>query len=91
MKKIEERLLQIELPFKKSAFLCGPRKTGKTYWIKKRFPDAILIDMLKTDVFADFASRPALLRERYQNYQGLVVIDEIQKEPKGSTRGMPGG
>ncbi|MBW1786060.1 MAG: ATP-binding protein [Deltaproteobacteria bacterium] len=81
MKKIKDRLLQIELPSKKSAFLWGPRKTGKTYWINRHFPGAILIDMLKTDVFADFASRPALLRERYQNYQGLIIIDEIQMVP----------
>lgn len=81
MKKISERLLGIELPFKRSAFLWGPRKTGKTYWIKSNFPESILIDMLKTDVFADYASRPALLRERYQLHQGLIIIDEIQMVP----------
>jgi hypothetical protein len=36
---------------------------------------------LKTDVFADFASRPSLLRERYLNHHGLLVIDEIQMVP----------
>lgn len=40
-----------------------------------------MIDLLKTDVFAEFASRPSLLRERYSNFKGLIVIDEIQKLP----------
>lgn len=31
--KIIKRLLQINLPRGKSAFLWGPRKVGKTYWI----------------------------------------------------------
>jgi predicted AAA+ superfamily ATPase len=32
-------------------------------------------------VFADYASKPSLLRERYQDHQGLIVIDEIQMVP----------
>jgi predicted AAA+ superfamily ATPase len=54
---------------------------GKTYWITHELHDAALIDLLKTDVFADYAVRPALLRERFQSHQGLVVIDEVQKVP----------
>lgn len=64
-----------------SAFLWGPRKVGKTYWIKKHFAGAPLIDLLKTDVFGDYAARPWLLRERYRDHAGLIVIDEIQKIP----------
>jgi len=41
-----------------------------------------LIDLLKTDVLADFATRPALLRERYSEGDGLIVIDEVQKLPQ---------
>ncbi len=44
-------------------------------------PDGLVIDLLKTDVYADYVSRPALLREKYQDHQGLIVIDEIQKVP----------
>jgi len=40
-----------------------------------------LIDLLKTDVFADYASRPSLLRERYREHRGLVIIDKIQLVP----------
>lgn len=79
--KIKNRILNIQLPPGKSAFLWGPRKTGKTYWIKHHFPDAIVIDFLKTDIFADYISRPSLLRERYSDTQKLIVIDEVQMVP----------
>jgi predicted AAA+ superfamily ATPase len=81
MGKISTRLLVLKLPHRQSAFLWGPRKVGKTYWIRHEFPKAPLIDLLKTEVFADYASRPALLRERYSDHKGLLVIDEIQKVP----------
>ena len=82
MKKIIGRVLKLNLPNNRSAFLWGPRKTGKTYWISRQYSDAVLIDLLKTDVYADYASRPALLRERYQEHIGRIVIDEIQMAPE---------
>jgi predicted AAA+ superfamily ATPase len=81
MRKIIKRQFQLKLPVGKSAFLWGPRKVGKTYWIREHLSHAVLIDLLKTDVFSEFAVRPALLRERYQNHKGLIVLDEIQKLP----------
>ena len=81
MKQIKDRFLQVNLPADRSAFLWGPRKTGKSYWINKQFGDMPLIDLLKTDVFADYVSRPSLLRERYREHQGLIIIDEIQMVP----------
>lgn len=81
MKNIINRLLNINLPANRSAFLWGPRKTGKTFWINTCFKGSVIIDLLKTDVFADYASRPSLLRERYQEHKGLIIIDEIQMVP----------
>jgi len=81
MEKIKKRLLKIDLPPNRSAFLWGPRKTGKSYWIKRHFPDSPLIDLLKTEEFAEYASRPSLLRERYLDYHGLIIVDEIQMVP----------
>jgi predicted AAA+ superfamily ATPase len=81
MVKINKRLLSLELPQGKSAFLWGPRKVGKSYWVATHLPGAEVIDLLKTDVWADYAARPALLRERYQKHRGLIVIDEVQKVP----------
>lgn len=79
--KIIKRLLSLNLPAGRSAFLWGPRKVGKSHWIAHHLSHATVIDLLKTDVFADYASRPSLLRERYQNHKGLIVIDEVQKIP----------
>ena len=81
MRKIIQRLFRLDLPPKKSAFLWGPRKVGKSYWIAHHLPQATIIDLLQTDVFAEYATRPHLLRERYQNHHGLIVIDEVQKVP----------
>lgn len=81
MKRIIERRLRIKLPPGRSAFLWGPRKTGKTWWLKAGFPDALYLDLLKTDVFAEYAARPALLRERHGDRRGLIVIDEVQMAP----------
>lgn len=66
-----------------SAFLWGARKTGKSSWIKHNFnsEDIILIDLLKTDVFAEYAVRPSLLRERFGSTNKIIIIDEIQKAP----------
>ncbi len=81
MGKIIRRLLEIDLPKERSAFLWGPRKVGKSYWIANHLPKAAVIDLLKTDQFSDYATHPALLRERFQNHKGLIVIDEVQKIP----------
>ncbi len=80
--KIKKRLFELDLPAGKSAFLWGPRKVGKTYWISHTLKNAAVIDLLKTDALAEYISRPALLRERYQNHKGLIVIDEVQKAPQ---------
>ena len=56
-------------------------KRGKTYWINRHFSESVIIDLLKTDVFADYVSQPWLLRERYNEHQGLIIIDEIQMVP----------
>jgi predicted AAA+ superfamily ATPase len=79
---IKKRLFELNLPTGKSAFLWGPRKVGKTYWITHTLKDATVIDLLKTDTLAEYISRPALLRERYQDHKGLIVIDEVQKAPQ---------
>lgn len=81
MRSIVKRALSLNLPFGQSSFLWGPRKVGKSYWIRHSLPNVTVIDLLKSDVYADFASRPSLLRERHQNHRGLLVIDEVQKIP----------
>lgn len=78
---IKNRILIINLPQQKSAFLWGPRKVGKSYWLRHYYTDALYIDFLKTDVFADYISRPSLLRERFSNTDKRIIIDEVQMVP----------
>ena len=58
------RLLKIKLPKGQSAFLWGPRKTGKTTFLRAAFPDSLNYDLLKTDLFLELVKRPFLLREQ---------------------------
>jgi len=86
MQKID-RILNLELPEKQSAFLWGPRKTGKTTYMKSRFHDSIIYDFLETDLFLEFSKRPSLLREQllakdYQSLSQPVILDEVQKVPQ---------
>lgn len=81
MRRIVQRRLDLRPGASGSAFLWGPRRVGKTWWLKHHFLEKgdRYIDLLKTDVFAEYASRPALLRERFAGER--VVIDEVQKVP----------
>lgn len=80
MKPIQ-RIFTMKLPPEKTAFLWGPRKVGKSFWLREHFQDSVVIDFLKTDVFADYISRPALLRERYAESKKRIIIDEVQMVP----------
>ena len=86
MRRIVKRALGRLRLRERSLFLWGPRKTGKSWWLRAEFPDAVYIDLLQTEVFAEYASRPGLLRDRQAVWQQerpsrLVIIDEIQKCP----------
>jgi predicted AAA+ superfamily ATPase len=82
-----ERLLRIALPPKQSAFLRGPRKTGKSTFLQTAFPDSLRYDLLQTDVMIELAKRPSLLREQLlaipaRRVEAPVIIDEVQKVPQ---------
>jgi len=81
-----ERILRISLPERQSAFLWGPRKTGKSTYLKSAFPGSLGFDLLQTDLMLDLAKRPALLRERLLAAEPArlaqpVILDEVQKVP----------
>ncbi len=66
-------------------FLWGARQTGKSTLLRHCYPDGRWIDLLKSDEFRRYTTRPELLRfeieaDRVGDDQ-QVVIDEIQKVP----------
>jgi uncharacterized protein len=78
-----KRNLQLPARPTQSFFLWGARQTGKTTLLKASYPDALRIDLLKTDEFMRYAKEPSLLRSEVAalSRERLVVIDEIQKVP----------
>ena len=81
-----ERILKFDLPPRQSAFLWGPRKTGKSTYLKTRFPHSLVYDFLQSDLFLEFSKRPALLREQLEakdldTLKSPVILDEVQKIP----------
>lgn len=82
-----DRILKIDLPPRQSAFLWGPRKTGKSTFLMENFPKSIVYDFLQTDLFLEFSKKPSLLRERLlakdsQILRHPVILDEVQKIPQ---------
>ena len=65
-------------------FLWGPRQTGKSTLLRESYPDGWWIDLLKSEVFRRYATRPELLRlelEENPDPARQIVIDEIQQVP----------
>ncbi len=81
-----DRALRLNLPPRRSAFLWGPRGTGKSTYLRSAFPDSLTFDLLQTDLLLELTKRPALLRERLlaeppERLRSPVVLDEVQKVP----------
>ena len=80
------RALVLDLPERQSAFLWGPRKTGKSTLLAERFPDSARFDLLETRTALDFTREPWLFTERVlaldESRRGRpIVVDEVQKAP----------
>ena len=81
--KTFKRLLKLPLNGSSSIFLFGPRGTGKTAWLKDNLPDSIYIDLLDFNNYNQFLANPQRLENLVpENYDGWVVIDEIQRIPE---------
>ena len=66
-----QRRLTIELPQRQSAFLWGARQTGKSTFVKDRFPHSLFIDLLGAELFLELSKKPSHLR------QLLAATEEI--------------
>ena len=80
-----ERNLVLPKPGRESFFLWGPRQTGKSTLLRKKYPDGRWLDLLKSEEFRRYVARPELLRQELEA-EGprpgrQIVIDEIQKVP----------
>ena len=80
------RCLELKLPKGQSAFLWGPRKTGKTTWLRQLFPDSLSYDLLQTDLALTLLKEPARLRQELLAAPATVrnrpvILDEVQKVP----------
>ena len=65
-----------------SFFLFGPRGTGKTTWLKQRFPNALYLDLLDHALYLDLLTRPHRLRELIPpRHDDWIVLDEVQRVP----------
>ena len=66
-------------------FLWGPRQAGKSTLLRRCYPDGRWIDLLKSDEFRRYATRPELLRQEIEaeapDPGRQIVIDEVQKVP----------
>ena len=70
-------------PPARSFFLFGPRGTGKSTWLHRALPDALVVDLLQPDVARELTARPERLRDlvRGAPARTTVVIDEVQRVP----------
>lgn len=66
----------------KSAFLLGPRQTGKTSAIRDQLSDFKNINLLLNDTFLAFTQNKRELRDRVTKKDKVVIIDEIQRIPE---------
>lgn len=80
MNAIKRDLLKREDSF----FLLGPRGTGKSTWLKMNYPDAVVIDLLKTDTASFLRANPSRLSGIVTGNpkSSVFVIDEVQLIPE---------
>ncbi len=80
-----DRRLDLPPPGARTFFLWGPRQVGKTTLLRRSYPEARWVDLLKADEFRRYATRPEALRLSLQaegaDPARQVVVDEVLKVP----------
>lgn len=78
-----KRVLRLPLEGNSSIFLFGPRGTGKTSYLKEYLKDFLYFDLLDFGVYGPLHADPSRLENLIDpNYQGWIVIDEVQRIPE---------
>ena len=77
------RIFDIENRLDEAMFLFGGRQVGKSTLLKERFPKAVYIDLLNSELRNRFLQHPEEFRESLLRFspETLVIVDEIQKVP----------
>ena len=80
------RTLRLDLPQGQSAFLWGPRKTGKSTLLRGLFPEAARFDLLDTRLMLELTRAPWAFAERVAAFDQAtrsnpIIVDEVQKAP----------
>ncbi len=76
------RRINLDIEGNNAFFLWGPRKTGKTTFLKQQFGNAVFFDLLDPICQTQFTLHPEELQHFVLgNHPDMVVLDEIQKIP----------
>ncbi len=86
MSIVFKRLLKLDLPERQSTFLWGARKTGKSFFLKKKFPNSICYDLLNTELYWKLLKEPYVIREEILSLSPgklarPIILDEVQRVP----------
>lgn len=72
----------LDLP-NSSFFLFGPRGTGKTTWLRQRFPSALFVNLLRPDTYRELSARPERLTDLARGApegEPVIVDEEVKTE-----------
>ncbi|HSW28416.1 MAG TPA: DUF4143 domain-containing protein [Longimicrobiales bacterium] len=67
-----------------SYFLLGPRGTGKSFLLSRRYPDGLHLDLLDAALERELSARPERLADLVAPHppDRVVVLDEVQRVPE---------
>ena len=83
-----KRLSFPELEYESSIFFLGPRKTGKSTYLKSRYPNSTKFNFLNSDIKIRYETKPQLLVDEIRAMKETgeliepVILDEVQKVPE---------
>ena len=81
------RIFDIENRLDEGMFLFGARQVGKSTLLKQRFPQAVYIDLLNSDLRKRFKQSPALFKEMLVKYR-LKLWSSLTKYRKSRSYWM---
>jgi predicted AAA+ superfamily ATPase len=83
---LNQRFYPLEFIDRQTLILLGPRKTGKTTFLKQRFPKSLYIDLLQSEIARKYSTHPERLRQELllikEDFKAHpIIIDEVQIVP----------